>query len=263
MHLLIAAQSGWGKGYFTQSLAQENIPEYDTAIVMDYSDEYRGLVEAGIADWWIGGPVEREWSASDWGAFLDRNPRVVIARHDSLSASGWQDLAASVAEHIRGREGSILFIIDEAHFVIPQGEGFPTVLKELATTGRGEQVSYVVISQRLSEVEKTVTTQMQSRLLGGFDGDDIDRVGSVVDGYPARLHNPQSDIDPGAVPDDLLPPDRERPTSVQRHTDDQNQTIGSEWIFSDSAGNRSRKDTRGVELSAPHYSPEGADLEIP
>jgi hypothetical protein len=263
MHLLIAAISGWGKGYLAQKLAEENIPEYETAVIMDYADEYRGLVEAGIADWWIGGPRERNWSASDWGTFLDENPRVVIARHDSLSAADWQDLAASVAEQIRGREGSVLFVIDEAHFVIPQGEGFPTVLKELATTGRGEQVSYVVISQRLSEVEKTVTTQMQSRLLGGFDGDDIDRVGSVVDGYPARLHNPQSDIDPGAVPDDLLPPDRERPTSVQRHTDDQNQTIGSEWIFSDSAGNRSRKDTRGVELSAPHYSPEGADLEIP
>ncbi|WP_199242160.1 ATP-binding protein [Halorubrum sp. SD626R] len=263
MHLLIAAISGWGKGYLTQSLCERNLPRYDSVVIMDYSDEYRGLVEAGLADWWIGGPVERNWSASDWGTFLDENPRVVIARHDTLSASGWQDLAASVAEHIRGREGSVLFVVDEAHFVIPQGSGFPTVLKELATTGRGEQVSYVVISQRLSEVEKTVTTQMQSRLLGGFDGDDIGRVSDVIDGYPARLHNPQADLSPGSVPDDLLPSDRDRPTSVQRHTNDQNQTIGSEWIFSDSAGNRSRKDTRGIELAAPHYSPEGADLEIP
>lgn len=263
MHLLIAAQSGWGKGYFTQSLCERNIPDYDTAVILDYSDEYRGLVEAGIADWWIGGPVERGWSASEWGAFLDENPRVVISRHDTLSAAGWQGLAASIARHVRGRSGSVLFVVDEAHFVVPQGSGFPDVLKEMATTGRGEQVSYVVISQRLSEVEKTVTTQMQSRLLGGFDGDDISRVADVIDGYPARIHNPQSDLTPDRVPNDLLPSDRERPTSVQRHADDAGHTIGSEWILSDNSGTRSRKDTRGIDLAAPHYSPEGADLKIP
>ena len=106
---------------------------------------------------------------------------------------------------------------------------------------------------------------MQSRLLGGFDGDDISRVADVVDGYPARIHNPQADLSPGTVPEDLLPePTPEnRPTSVQRHTDEQGNTVGSEWIFSDNDGNRSRKDTRGIELAAPHYSPEGADLRIP
>ncbi|WP_144901353.1 ATP-binding protein [Halobellus captivus] len=263
MHLLTAAQSGWGKGYFTQSLCERNLPEYDTAVILDYSDEYRGLVEAGYAKWHIGGPIERGWSASNWSTFLDANPRVVIARHDSLSASGWQDLAASVAKSIRSREGTVLFVVDEAHFVIPQSEGFPTVLKELATTGRGEGVSYVVISQRLSEVEKTVTTQMQSRLLGGFDGDDISRVSDVVDGYPAELHNPQSDLSPGRVPDELLPNDRDRPVSVQRHTNDADKTIGSEWIYSDNSGDRRRIDTRGIDLDAPHYSPEGATLEIP
>lgn len=261
MHLLIAAQSGWGKGYFTQGLCERNIPEYETAVVMDYSDEYRGLVEAGYAEWYIGGPVEREWSPGDWTAFLNENPRVVIARHDALSADGWQDLAATVARTIRARSGSVLFVIDEAHFVIPQRSGFPSVLKELATTGRGEQVSYVVISQRLSEVEKTVTTQMQSRLLGGFDGDDIGRVSDVIDGYPAALHNPQAD--PAGVPEELLPAGREHPTSVQRHEDAVGNTIGSEWIYSDNSGARSRRDTRGLELDAPHYSPEGADLEIP
>lgn len=263
MHLLIAAQSGWGKGYYTQKLCESNIPEYDTAIVMDYADEYRGLVEAGVAEWWIGGSLERTWSAADWGDFLDANPHVVIARHDNLSADGWQQLAATIAEHIRSREGSVLFVVDEAHFVVPQRQGFPTVLAELATTGRGEQVSYVVVSQRLSEVEKTVTTQMQSRLLGGFDGDDISRVASVVDGYPAELHNPQASPAASRIPTDLLPDDRDAPTSVQRHTDDAGHTIGSEWIYSDNSGDRARKDTRGVELAAPHYSPEGAALEIP
>jgi len=261
MHLLVAAQSGWGKGYFTQGLCESNVPQYDTAVVMDYADEYRGLVEAGYASWHIGGPVEREWSPRAWSRFLDANPRVVLARHDGLPAAEWQDLAASVAEAIRSRQGSVLFVLDEAHFVTPQGSGFPEVLKELATTGRGEQVSYVVISQRLSEVEKTVTTQMQSRLLGGFDGDDISRVADVIDGYPAALHNPQAD--PGRVPDELRPADRDHPTSVQRHTDAAGHTIGSEWIYSDNSGARARRDTRGLDLDAPHYSPEGADLEIP
>jgi DNA helicase HerA-like ATPase len=131
----------------------------------------------------------------------------------------------------------------------------------MATTGRGEQVSYVVVTQRLSEIDKTVSTQMQSRLLGGFDGDDIDRVSSIVSGYPADLHDPQAD--PRGAPDALRPPDRDAPASVQRHTDSAGHTIGSEWIFSNNAGARSRRDTRGVELDAPHYSPEGAALDIP
>lgn len=261
MHLLVAAQSGWGKGYYTQALIESNAAEYDTVVIADYADEYRGVVEGGHASHWIGGPVEQGWGRSEWSAFLDENPRVVLARHDALAAEDWQQLVASVARSIRRRSGSVLFVVDEAHFVVPQRGSYPEVLTEMATTGRGEQVSYVVVTQRLSEIDKTVSTQMQSRLLGGFDGDDIDRVGSIVSGYPADLHNPQAD--PRGVPDALRPPDRDAPTSVQRHTDAAGHTIGSEWIFSDNSGARSRRDTRGVELDAPHYSPEGADLNIP
>jgi hypothetical protein len=89
-------------------------------VVADYADEYRGVVEGGHASHWIGGPVEQGWSRSEWTAFLDENPRVVLARHDALAAEDWQQLVASVARSIRRRSGSVLFVVDEAHFVVPQ-----------------------------------------------------------------------------------------------------------------------------------------------
>jgi hypothetical protein len=263
MHLLVAAQSGWGKSYFTQSLIERNVGDYRTVVVLDYADEYRGIPEEGMAKWHIGGPVERRWSASEWSAFIDQNPKVVIARHDQLGAEDWRELCAAVARSLRGRAGDVLIVVDEAHFVTPQSEGYPKVLQELATTGRGERISFVPVSQRLSEMDKTVVTQMQSRLLGGFDSDNINRVADAIDGYPAALHNPLADPSPSTVPEALLPDGRERPTSVQLHQDDAGMIVGSEWIYSDNSGERRRIDTRGLDMTATHYSPQGAQINIP
>ncbi|MFU1780712.1 hypothetical protein ACM16X_04960 [Haloarcula japonica] len=49
MNLLLAAQSGWGKSFKAQHVMEENIPEYDHVVVLDFKDEYRGLAKAGLA----------------------------------------------------------------------------------------------------------------------------------------------------------------------------------------------------------------------
>ena len=263
MHLLVAAQSGWGKGYLTQSIIERNAPDYDQVCVLDYADEYRGVVEANRAEWWIGGPRELQWSDDEWNVFFTNNPRVVLSRHDRIPADKWREICSNVARHIRKRSGSTLIVLDEAHFVVPQRESYPSILQELATTGRGEQISYIVVTQRLSEIDKTVSTQMQSRLLGGFDGDDLDRVKPLISGYDRRLHDPLGDVQSTTVPDDLLPEDRENPVTLQRHTDDNKQTVGSEWIYSNSSGDRRRIDTTGLNVVTHHYSPEGAKIELP
>jgi hypothetical protein len=87
-------------------------------------------------------------------------------------------------------------------------------------------------------------------MVGGFDGGEIEPLATSI-GYPAELHNPEEDPNPKRIPDDLLPPDRDRPTSLQKHKSDQGQTIGSEWIYSDDDGDRRRVNTRNVQMKHP------------
>jgi hypothetical protein len=115
----------------------------------------------------------------------------------------------------------------------------------------------VWITQRLSLLDKTVVTQASERLLGGFEGDEIDRVREAVSGYPADIHDPQASI---AAPDDLKADDGHDP--LRLFQDAQERTIGSEWIHSTQTGDRRRIDTRGMTLDSTHYSPQGEPIEI-
>lgn len=263
MHLLVAAQSGWGKGYLTQTIVETNSLDYQNVCVLDYADEYRGIIEANKAEWWIGGPRELQWSEDEWNVFFSENPRIVLSRHDRIPADKWRELCANIASHIRKRRGSTLIVVDEAHFVMPQKGAYPDILQELATTGRGEQISYIVVTQRLSEIDKTVSTQMQSRLLGGFSGKSLEKMGDLISGYPVDIHDPLGQVSASRVPSDLQPDDRDEPRTLQRHTDNNQQTVGSEWIYSNSSGDRRRIDSRGVSVATNHYSPEGAKIELP
>jgi hypothetical protein len=260
MHLLVAAMTGWGKGYFMQGLAERNAPEYDHLIMCDYADEFRGLVEADMAEWWIAGPKERGWSPETWVRFVEDNPKLVLAKHDHLTTDDWTAVCANVAEAVKYLDGSVLVILDEAHIPIPQKGEVPDPLSWLATTGRGERVSFVAATQRLAKIDKDVTTQMQSQLLGGFEGRDLKRAKDEAEGYPGEVHNSRADP---PVPESIAPDDRDHPTGVQLHTDDADNIIGSEWIFADNRGDRRRVDTRGMDLETTHYAPQGADLDLP
>jgi len=257
--LLLAAQSGWGKSYLAQYITENNIERYDSAVILDYKDEYRGLCEPGAGPdvtHLIAGPGEMGWSARDWHDILDGNPPVVLARH-RLTDSDWRELTAAVIKGARMLTGSCLVVVDEAHFVAPQGKGYPEVIDGLATTGRGERVSSMWVTQRLSLLDKTPVTQSDANVLGGFDGDEISRVRDAVSGYPAHVHDPQADT---AVPGDLRAHDGA--DALRMFEDDDGNTIGSEWIYSDSSGERRRIDTRGMQVETTHYSPQGEPITI-
>lgn len=50
--------------------------------------------------------------------------------------------------------------------------------------------------------------------------------------------------------------------SVRKFTED-GKTVGSEWIYSDDTGTRERRDTRDLQMTAPHYGAQGMDLKEP
>lgn len=261
MNLLVAAQSGWGKSFKAQHVIERNIPDYEHAIVLDFKDEYRGLVKSGFADWWIAGPREMRWSKGQWRQFIDENQKTVLARHNNLTASDWRDLSADVIAAARD-VGEVVIAVDEAHFVAPQKSKVPEPVVGLATTGRGEGASSIWITQRLSKAEEDVISQCMARLLGGFESTaDLGKVDGITE-YPVDVHNPQV-RDVAGLPDVLRPDDRDTPMSLQKHVED-GDTVGSEWIYSDNTGTRERRDTRGLdeEMTSTHYGAEGKQLEV-
>ncbi|MCT9095274.1 ATP-binding protein [Haloarchaeobius sp. HME9146] len=265
MNLLAAAQSGWGKSAKAQNLMEKNAPEYEHMVVLDYKDEYRGFVKAGLSKWWIVGPREMEWSESQWLEFLTGNPKIVLVRHPGIDEDDWRDVCATIISAAR-RLSEVLIVVDEAHFVAPQSGKTPKPTKGLATTGRGEGASSIWVSQRPAEMEETVISQCQSRILGGFESSaDLDKVAKVIE-YPVELHNPQVRSVPNC-PDSLKPETTGRTEgsdSLQRHEDDEENTIGSEWIYSDNSGERRRIDTTGMfdSMESEHLGKQGKKIKV-
>lgn len=262
MNLLLAAKSGWGKSFKAQHVFEQNLPNYHHAVILDFKDEYRGLVKAGFADWWIAGPREMSWTKQQWGEFFASNPKVVLARHNDLTASDWRELSATVIAAARDL-GDVVIGIDEAHFVAPQKYKVPEAVTGLATTGRGEGVSSIWITQRLSKAEEDVISQCMARLLGGFESTaDLNKVEGITE-YPEDVHNPQI-RQIKHLPDALLPEGRDLPHSLQKHTNEDGDTVGSEWIFSDDEGNRDRRNTQGLadSMKSTHYGKQGKQIKV-
>jgi hypothetical protein len=269
VNLALAAQSGFGKSAKTQEVVEKNAPDYDHVVVLDFKDEYRGLVKADIMKWWITGPKEMRWQKSQWSAFIENNKKVVLARHNALNEADWREVAATVIAAARDL-GDVLIVIDEAHFVAPQSGATPPAVKGLATTGRGEGASSIWVTQRLAEMEETVLAQCQSRLLGGFESSaDLDKVARIVE-YPEKLHNPQAGKVPNS-PEELQPLDDSGTKAkgglvqaLRKFEDNNGNTVGSEWIYSDNTGERRRMDTRGMfdDMQSEHYGAQGKKIEV-
>ncbi|KAA9399672.1 ATP-binding protein [Haloarcula sp. CBA1129] len=242
---------------------ESNASEYAALVVMDYCAEYRGLVKAGIADHLIVGPVEVQWSVQDWMAVLKANPHIVLERHKAeIGTDRWREICTRIASAVRRLDRDQLVVVDEAHFVAPQRQKLPQPVKELATTGRGAGTSTMWVTQRTAEIDKSVLTQCHARMIGGFDGGEIGPLETSIQ-YPADLHDPGADLPPSGLPDNLLPDDRERPTSLQKHKDPDGSITGTEWIYSDDDGERSRLNTANVSMDSTHYGSEGNDLNAP
>jgi DNA helicase HerA-like ATPase len=255
-HRLVAAKTGWGKSWYAQAITEANAPEYPLLAVLDFKDEYRGLVEAGYAEWFIVGPDEAEWSTSRWTEFFALNPKVVLARYQ-LDADTWRETAGRIvaaARRLGKQEGGAFIVIEEAHHVAPEKGGYPEAIKGLATTGRGEGASSLWSTQRLALLDETPNAQADEWLFGGFtNSNDLDKIGRVVD-YPQEAHNPRNGRVP-MLPEELLVDGD--PRSVRSFD------VGAEFLYSDDRGNLDRRDTREVTMRATHYGPEGNDIRDP
>ncbi|MCD2202749.1 ATP-binding protein [Halobacterium sp. KA-6] len=261
MNGLLAAKAGFGKSWYTQAWTEENAEEYDRLAVLDFKDEYRGLVKAGYAKHFIVGPREAEaFGVAEWKQFLKQNPRVVLCRH--VDAETWrEEVADPVMKANRQLAGTSLTVIDEAHFVAPQRGNVPDGVKGLATTGRGEGASSLWVTQRLTELDETVLAQMMFTILGGFTSSgDLSKIRSIIE-YPVEVHNPSVDRVTAALPDELLVDGEALP--LRKFTDENGDTVGSEWVYGDESGHIERKDTRNVSMDSTHYGAQGETLKAP
>jgi hypothetical protein len=246
---LIAGQSGVGKSWISQYRIESNAPNFDAVVVLDYCDEYRGLCKAGLAKWLGIGGAEANLTVSGWVDLLRSNAAIVAAR--AVDAKRWrEDVAPTVAKAAREISGDVLVVIDEAHFIARMRKTTPRAVEELATTGRGQGISSLWVTQRLAKLDATVSSQCDRRLLGIFTNpNDIDRIDAIVD-YPAEVHNPQKSRIRN-LPEEL----GEGPL--------QETGAGSEWIYSTRAGEYKRIDSSTLTMESTHYGPEGSKLDIP
>lgn len=261
MHRFVGAKTGWGKSWYSQQIMAANAPEYPIFVVLDYKDEYRGLVKSSLANWLALGPAEAEYGPVEWRQIIGDNPRLVIARH-RLDAADWREAVAPVVQAARdlGQQvGGAFVAVEEAHRVAPQSAGTPDPINGLATTGRGEQASSLWTTQRPALIEETILAQADERLLGAFTSDrDLSKIADVVD-YPVAVHNPLADL--ATLPDAIRAP--EAGAAPVRKFETGGSTEGSEWIYSNDAGDLDRRDTREVEPLTDHHGPEGREIYDP
>ncbi len=269
MNLGVLAISGWGKSYTAQSIQEDNIPDYENVVILDEGDEYTGLVEHfdAMSRWGVG-PREAEASIDDWEEFLttEGNEWVQLPRHDLLRED-WAEVCNKVVGATRRLDGTVLVVLDEAHLVAPQTGNVPHNIEWLATTGRKNGYSTIIITQRPAKIDKDILSQLMGLYLGGF-GEKSDRNALDVE-YPVELHDPTRSSVP-RVPDELYPDDVDRSKECPplrkwtKGTGDDERTIGSEWIYSDDDGTLSRINTKtDVEMASTHYAPEGESLRLP
>jgi hypothetical protein len=117
---------------------------------------------------------------------------------------------------------------------------------ELATTGRGNGVASMWITQRLQKLDETPLSQADSRLLGGFESDrDRSKIAGYIP-YDVGVHEPGGQSD-----------------SLQRFKDPEGGLKGSEWIYSTTDGEKRRIDTREWEMDVPHFGGEAPSLSVP
>lgn len=263
MNLIIAAASGWGKSHTAQEKLEKNLPDVDFAAIFDHDDEYRGIVKAGLAKWYIAGPNEVDIPVDEWVRIFLTNKKLVIARY-LIDSDEWRTIIAKIylafnrIYQYAGGKFKFLFAIDEAHDAAPQETAFPEEIGKIAVAGRGEMMSTIWITQRLAMLDKDIVGQCNARYLGGFqEKNDLD---ALPVGYPKEVHNTEVEVVPN-LPDELKTPDGE-PIPLRKWADESGKPIGSEWIYSNDLGERRRDDRRQTNMSTTHYGFAGYRLDI-
>lgn len=248
MNEAVGAKTNWGKSYAAQYLTEQNIDEFDGLVILDYKDEFGGLVEKFDEVKRLTVPDGAEnISPEKWLEKLEENPKVQLAR-TSATTDQWREVAGNVATALSRWESTAFVVVDEAHKVAPQSQA-PDPLVTLATTWHGDGYGVLWITQRWAEIETTIVAECEASMLGGFrDTNDLGRIDAVE--YPAEIHKSIATRVNREIPDELLV-DGE-PLTLRRFEDDEGHTIGSEWIFSDDNSLR-RIDSREWDLQSEHY----------
>lgn len=257
MNQAIGAQTNWGKSYACQYYAEQNLEEFDGVVLMDYKDEYAGLVEAfDVRRLTIPDGAENI-SPETWQRKLQEHSRVQLARAGA-TAEQWRDAMAAVVEALAELDGTWFVVIDEAHKLAPQSQA-PEAFVTLATTWHGEGMGVMWVTQRFSELEETVLAECTASLLGGFRSvNDLRKIEAVE--YLEEVHLSTGGRVGRQLPDELLV-DGE-PLRLRRFENDAGETIGSEWIYSDT-GSLRRVDSREWSLASTHYGSDRKRIKQP
>ncbi|QSG06462.1 ATP-binding protein [Halapricum desulfuricans] len=258
MNEAVGAKTNWGKSYAAQYLAEQNIDEFEGLVILDYKDEFTGLVEEydDVRRLTIPSGAQNI-SPEKWAEKVDENPKVQLAR-TTATTEEFREVAGNVAEALSLWEKTAFVVIDEAHKVAPQSQA-PDPLVTLATTWHGDGYGVLWITQRWAEIETTIVAECEASMLGGFrDPNDLGRIEAVE--YPPEVHQSISTRVDRAVPEELLV-DGE-PLTLRRFEDDEGHTIGSEWVYADDTTLR-RVDSREWELQSTHYGSDRKRINQP
>lgn len=257
MNLAFGAMTGWGKTWASQAYTERNLDEFEMIVLMDYKDEYRGLVEAFDIERLTIPAGAEAISVGTWAETLADHPRVQLARAGATTEQ-FRETMANVVLALSEIDRTQFVVVDEAHKLMPQREACPDPFITLATTWHGDGMGVVYISQRWTELEETILAQCQASMLGGFQSlNDLAKIEAVE--YPVQVHQAMSERVDQPLPDALLV-DGE-PLTLRQFTEG-GETVGSEWIYSDVSTLR-RIDTREWTLESTHYGSDRKQIRHP
>jgi hypothetical protein len=259
VNVAFGARTNWGKSYVSQGYTERNDGEVDRVVVADYKDEYAGLVEAGFCDRL---PVDQRAAGlgtDGWGSILDDNGSLQVAR-DGLPDDDWRQVIADLVVALSYRDERVFLLFDEAHRLVPQRGDYPDAFDTLATTWHGDGMVVVWVTQRWAKLDEDILSQCNASMLGGFgSGNDLDKVAGVVE-YPPEVHKADAERCTRTLPDALLVDGD--PLTVRRFTDDEGNTTGSEWIYSDDTTLR-RLNSGEWDLESTHYGSDRVRISHP
>lgn len=259
MNTLFGARTNWGKSYCSQAYIERNTDEVDLVFAVDYDDEYTGLVETGIMKRLTVPPETTALDVDDWHALIDANGSMQLAR-DGCTDEQWREIIATFVQTLSERSESVFVALDESHRLAPQRGDYPDAIDTLATTWHGDGMLVVWITQRMAKLDKDIVTQTQASMLGGFgDGADLDQVAAAIE-YPKAVHKADAERCHRTLPE-ALQIDGE-PLTLRRFTDDEGNTIGSEWIYSDDTTLR-RENSQDWPVKATHYGKDRMRIKHP
>jgi hypothetical protein len=119
---------------------------------------------------------------------------------DLSSFNNWSDRQKFIGEFTLGildvqdpiYSKKCIYIMDESQLIIPQGKksGAIDAVSELVQTGRKYKIRPIIVTQSISEVDKSVSRQISTRIFGRVSEDiDRQRISQFLTGKKQQLFN--------------------------------------------------------------------------